>query len=70
MRGVVLLMALGLSACAAPVADRPCPRVTELPPALQRQAAEELAALPPGGALARVMDAMAADRAYNRAICP
>jgi hypothetical protein len=40
--------------------------VTEFPAELQRQAVVELAHAP---ALARMMDAMAADRAFNRAIC-
>jgi len=48
------------------VASRPCPRVTEFPVEIQRQAAEELNSAP---ALKRMMDAMAADRAFNRAIC-
>jgi hypothetical protein len=65
----VLVAALALAGCGATVADRPCPRVTEFPATLQRQAAEELASLSPGAALPRMMDAMAADRAYNRAIC-
>jgi hypothetical protein len=64
-----LAAALALAGCGATVADRPCPRVTEFPAALQRQAAEELASLPPGSALERLLDAMAADRAYNRAVC-
>jgi hypothetical protein len=40
--------------------------VTEFPVELQRQAAAELATAP---ALAPMMDAMAADRAFNRSIC-
>lgn len=60
LSGLVLLSACGT------VASRPCPRVTEFPPALQRQAAEELQSAP---ALTRMMDAMAADRAFNRAVC-
>ncbi|MBR0679470.1 hypothetical protein GXW74_03140 [Roseomonas eburnea] len=55
-----------LSACGAEISERPCPRVTEFPADLQRQAVAELATAP---ALARMMDAMAADRAFNRAIC-
>jgi hypothetical protein len=43
--------------------------VTEFPAAVQARAAEELVALPPGSALAAMMDAMAADRAFNRAVC-
>jgi hypothetical protein len=65
-----LTLAALLAACAAPpVANRPCPRVTEFPPDLQRQAAEELTTYPVP-ALARMMEAMAADRAFNRAVCP
>jgi len=65
-----LVAALALAGCGATVvAERPCPRVSELAPALQRQAAEELAGLPPGSALARMLDAVAADRAYNLQIC-
>ena len=67
MRRLVMLNVLVLlSGCGAGISDRPCPRVTEFPADLQRQAAAELVAAP---ALARVMDGMAADRAFNRAIC-
>jgi hypothetical protein len=67
MRQLVRLSALVLlSGCGAAISDRPCPRVTEFPAELQRQAVAELANAP---ALARMMDAMAADRAFNRAIC-
>lgn len=59
------VMAL-LSACAPGISDRPCPRVTEFPRDLQLQAADELITAP---ALRRMMDAMAADREFNRAIC-
>ena len=70
MLRLVLLSAMALlTGCAAAVSDRPCPRVTEFPPVVQRQAADELATLPPGAALPRLMDAMAADRAFNRAVC-
>lgn len=55
-----------LSGCGAAISDRPCPRVTEFPAPLQQQAAAELGTAP---ALERMMDAMAADRAFNRAIC-
>jgi type IV pilus biogenesis protein CpaD/CtpE len=69
MRVALVLTAL-LAACAAPpVATRPCPKVTEFPAALQRQAADELTTHPVP-ALMRMMEAMAADRAYNRAVCP
>ena len=67
MRQHVMLSVLVLvSGCGAAISDRPCPRVTEFPVELQRQAVAELATAP---ALARMMDAMAADRAFNRAIC-
>jgi hypothetical protein len=67
MRQFVMLSALVLlSGCGVGISDRPCPRVTEFPAELQRQAAAELAMSP---VLARMMDAMAADRAFNRAIC-
>lgn len=69
LRLVMLSATALLTGCAAAVSDRPCPRVTEFPPAAQRQAADELTALPPGAALPRMMDAMAADRAFNRAVC-
>ena len=67
MRQLVTLSALVLlSGCGAGISERPCPRVTEFPAELQRQAAAELSSAP---SLARMMDAMAADRAFNRAIC-
>ena len=56
-----------LSACGAAISDRPACRVTEFPRDLQMQAAEELRTAP---ALRTMMDAMAQDRAANRAICP
>ena len=55
-----------LSGCGVATSERPCPRVTEFPAELQRQAAVELATAP---ALVRMMDAMVVDRAFNRAIC-
>ncbi|WP_137128070.1 hypothetical protein [Roseomonas sp. HF4] len=67
MRKLAMLSALALlSGCGAAISDRPCPRVTEFPAEIQRQAATKLATAP---ALARMMDAMAADRAFNRVIC-
>jgi hypothetical protein len=67
MRRLVMLNALVLlSGCGAAISERPCPRVTEFPAEIQQQAVAELATAP---ALARMMDAMAADRAFNRAIC-
>jgi hypothetical protein len=66
MRALLLVLLVG--ACAGPaVVSRPCPAVTEFPEALQQQARLELDRAP---ALARMMDAMAADREFNRAICP
>jgi hypothetical protein len=70
MRRLVMLSVTALlTGCAAGVSDRPCPRVTEFPAGVQRQAAAELSGLSPGAALPRMMDAMAADRAFNRAVC-
>ena len=64
---LVMLSALALlSGCGAGISEQPCPRVTEFPAALQQQAAAELTTTQ---ALARMMDAMAADRAFNRVIC-
>jgi hypothetical protein len=65
----IFFVPLILAGCGATVADRPCPRVTEFPAAVQARAADELASLPPGAALPQIMDAMAADRAFNRAVC-
>jgi len=68
MRRLAMLSALVLlSGCGAEISNRPCPRVTEFPAELQRQAAAELATAP---TLARMMDAMVADRAFHRAVCP
>lgn len=68
MRLLVMLLAMGLLAgCEAVLSDRPCPRVTEFPRDLQLQAADELVTAP---ALRTMMDTMAADRAFNRAVCP
>jgi hypothetical protein len=62
------LIATGLiAACAPAVSERPCPRVTEFPKPVQLQAAEEIDGKP---AITRMMDSMAADRAFNRMICP
>jgi hypothetical protein len=67
MRLLLTLGAMGLLiGCEGGVSERPCPRVTEFPRDLQMQAAEELVTAP---ALRRMMDAMAADRAFNRAVC-
>jgi len=65
-----IVAALVLAGCGTTtVVERPCPRVSEFSPALQRQAAEEIARLPSGSALERMLDVLASDRAYNRAIC-
>lgn len=67
MRRLLLPSAMALlSACAPGLSNRPCPRVTEFPRDLQLQAADELITAP---ALRQMMNAMAADRAFNRAIC-
>lgn len=62
----LILMGL-LTGCAPEVSERPCPRVTEFPKPIQVTAAEEIAGKP---SITRMMDAMASDRAFNRAICP
>ena len=64
-----LVAALVIAGCGTTISERPCPRVSEVPAALQRQAAEEIARLPSGSALERMLDVLASDRAYNRAIC-
>jgi len=70
MQPLKLLAALVLlTSCAAAVSDRPCPRVTPFSEALQTRAADELATLPPGSAVGTILDATAADRAFNRAVC-
>lgn len=56
-----------LAGCAPAISSRPCPRVTEFPAEVQRQAADEIEGRP---AITRMMDAMAGDRAFNRAVCP
>lgn len=67
MKLLLTLVATALLTGCAAVNSRPCPRVTEFPVDMQRQAADELPRAP---ITARMMDAMAIDRAYNRAICP
>ena len=68
MQLLVRLSALALrSGSGAEISDRPCSRMTGSPAELQRQSAAEHTTAP---ALARMMDAMAADRAFNRAIYP
>lgn len=64
LRLMLLVMVL-LSGCAGAISDRPACRVTEFPRELQAQAEREMAAAP---ALRQMMDAMASDRAFNRAV--
>lgn len=66
---VMALILMTLSACGNQVSNRPCPRVSEFPELYQLRAADELATLPRGAVLPDMMDAMAADRAWNRAVC-
>lgn len=66
MQLLLMLSATVLIAGCATVDSRPCPRVTEFPRELQRQAADELAYAP---ALRQMMDAMGGDRAFNRRVC-
>lgn len=64
----LLVATMCATACApAPSSSRPCPRVTEFPVELQRRAAEELKTAP---AAREIMQGVAVERAYNRAICP
>jgi hypothetical protein len=65
-----LLSAMALAGACSTVNSRPCPRTTEFPTDLQREAAREIMQMPAGSALPRMMDAIAADRAFNRALCP
>ena len=55
-----------LTACAAGISSRPCPRVTEFPAEQQARAAVEIEGRL---AITGMMQAMAADRAYNREVC-
>lgn len=66
MRLLLMLSAMALLTGCETVASRPCPRVTEFPRDIQVRAADEMLTAP---ALARMMDAMAGDRAFNRAVC-
>lgn len=65
---VMLSAMMSVSACTgAPFSSIPCPRVTEFPADLQRRVADELEhAL----AAREMLQGIAADRAYNRSICP
>lgn len=66
MRLLLLLSGMALLSGCATVVSRPCPRVTEFPADVQERAEVEMRSAPN---LTRMMDAMAADRAFNRAIC-
>lgn len=66
MRRLLMLGAMALLTGCGGVSSRPCPFVTEFPPALQSQAADELLTAP---ALREMVEAMNRDRAANRAIC-
>jgi Tfp pilus assembly protein PilP len=70
MKRFAMLSALALlSACETATSNLPCPRVTQWPAELQRQAADELDRLPPGSALRRIIEDTAQDRAFNAAVC-
>ena len=75
MRLLLLLTVMVLlNGCATAVSSRPCPRVTEFPAQVQTDALEEIKrASEQGGVqmpnLWRMLNAMASDRAFNRAIC-
>jgi hypothetical protein len=58
-----------LAGCATAPSKLHCPAITEIPAAVQRQAASEMAAPPDKPALVRVLDAVAVDRARWRAEC-
>ena len=63
-----MLSVVALVGCSrAEIISLPCPRVTEFPAEVQRRAASELDGRP---TLELMMNAMAGDRAFNRAICP
>lgn len=66
MKLLRMLPVMVLIAGCQTVASRPCPRVTEFPRDLQLQAADEMQTAP---ALRTMLEAMAIDRAYNRAVC-
>lgn len=64
---LALLSAMALlTACAPGISSRPCPRVTEFPAEQQARAAVEIEGRL---AITGMMQAMAADRAYNREVC-
>lgn len=68
---LALLSAMVLFAgCSTAAFDRPCPRISDFPKEVQIQAATEMRAEPPKPALQRILDAVFADREFNRRICP
>ncbi len=63
------LLALGLANCSGPVVSRVCPQVTEFS-AIQQSAVEaEMLAPPNKPAIRYLLDRVAEERAYNRAVC-
>ena len=62
-----------LAGCATEPSSRPCPRVTEFPREVQLESLAEIKAAGDAGvqmpATWRMLNAMAADRAANRAMC-
>lgn len=67
MLPVTLLVTTFLTGCVEATSSRLCPRVTEFPKPLLTAAAAEIEGRP---AITEIMRGMAADRAFNRAICP
>ena len=67
------VMALLAGCATAPSNGRPCPRVTEFPRDVQMASLEEIKQASERGvqmpATWRMLNAMASDRAFNRAIC-
>lgn len=62
-----------LAGCQTAVSNRPCPRVTEFARQVQTDAMEEIKQASERGVnmpnLWQMLNAMASDRAFNRAIC-
>ena len=69
MRLALLSVMVLTAGCSPTVSDRPCPRVTEFPAAVQDRVRAELHLLGVGSATGGVMDTLAADREFNRVIC-
>lgn len=65
---IIALTAL-LAGCATTISDPVCPPLAVYPPAVQDRAADELAALPAGAALARLIEDYGELRARLRAAC-